>query len=162
MEGPEKTLSVTELVHFLADVVSKNGNLLLNIGPMADGTIPPIQLERLKGLGRWLAINGDAIYATRPWEVAEGVAEGGVQVRYTARGETVYAIMLGERSGPTLLTDLNLIEGSVVKLLGHTEPLAWANTESGVRIELPAQSPNTPAMALSISPRPRLAHYARS
>ena len=59
-------LSVNELVQMLVDIVSKNGNLLLNVGPMADGTISALQVERLEGLGAWLAVNGEAIFGTRP------------------------------------------------------------------------------------------------
>ena len=57
------------------DIVSKNGNLLLNVGPMADGTIIEIQAQRLLNLGKWLQINGEAIYDTRPWLRAEGDTE---------------------------------------------------------------------------------------
>jgi alpha-L-fucosidase len=61
--------SPTELIHLLVDVVSKNGNLLLNIGPRADGTIPEGMRQRLLALGAWLETNGEAIYATRYWKV---------------------------------------------------------------------------------------------
>ncbi|WP_166845177.1 alpha-L-fucosidase [Isoptericola sp. BMS4] len=66
-EGPEHTIGERELIHLLVDVVSKNGNLLLNVGPRADGSIPDLQRERLAALGRWLATNGTAVYGTRPW-----------------------------------------------------------------------------------------------
>lgn len=66
-ETNEDLLSTTAPVHMLADIVSKNGNLLLNVGPTADGVIPWHQAERLLGLGWWLRTNGDAIYGTRPW-----------------------------------------------------------------------------------------------
>ncbi|CAA9342705.1 MAG: GH29, partial [uncultured Gemmatimonadaceae bacterium] len=82
--------SADSLVRILVDVVSKNGNLLLNVGPMADGTIPPPQRARLEAMGAWLATNGEAIYGTRPWVRAEAVAEGGGRVRFTRRGPTVY------------------------------------------------------------------------
>ena len=55
-----------ELVRMFVDIVSKNGNLLLNVGPMADGTIPEIQLSRLRALEAWLKVNGEAIFNTRP------------------------------------------------------------------------------------------------
>ena len=60
------------LIYLLVDIVSKNGNLLLDVGPEADGTIPPVQMTRLQALGAWLEQNGDAIYGTRPWKRAEG------------------------------------------------------------------------------------------
>lgn len=92
-EGPEDHLSARELVHTLVDVVSKNGNLLLNVGPRADGTIPDLQRERLTALGEWLDTNGVAIFGTRPWAVAEDRSSD-VPVRYTWRDGTLYATAL--------------------------------------------------------------------
>jgi alpha-L-fucosidase len=65
-EGPDEYLSAKELVHSFVDIVSKNGNLLINVGPRADGSIPEIQAERLRALGAWLDVAGEAIYGTRP------------------------------------------------------------------------------------------------
>ncbi len=76
-EGEAETIAPNELIYFLVDIVSKNGNLLLDVGPEADGTIPAVQMERLQELGAWLKQNGDAIYGTHPWKQAEGeTAEG--------------------------------------------------------------------------------------
>ena len=66
-EGEAETIAPGDLIALLVDIVSKNGNLLLDVGPKADGTIPPVQMERLKALGAWLKQNGDAIYDTTPW-----------------------------------------------------------------------------------------------
>ncbi len=93
-EGPGDMLSVRELVHLLVDVVAKNGNLLISIGPRPDGTIPPLQGERVIGLGRWLDTNGEAIFDTTPWEVAEGATQDGTEVRFTSGDEALYAILL--------------------------------------------------------------------
>ena len=73
-----------ELVRTFVDIVAKNGNLLLNVGPKADGTIPDPQERRLRALGDWLEVNGEAVFATRPWVVAED-DESEVPVRYTWR-----------------------------------------------------------------------------
>ncbi|MHB9032888.1 MAG: alpha-L-fucosidase, partial [Anaerolineae bacterium] len=157
VEGPEKTLSLAELVHFLVDVVSKNGNLLLNIGPMADGTIPPIQRERLDGLGKWLKVNGAAIYCTRPWFTAEGTSDQGLAVRFTTRAETLYATLLGQpTAGTVLVRGLKALPGSVVHLLGWEQSLNWVQEEDGLRIALPPDLGASPAYALAISPLPRL------
>ena len=90
-EGADDYLSVTELVRSLVDIVSKNGNLLLNVGPMADGTIPDLQRDRLLGLGAWLDVNGEAIFETRPWLSAEGRCGDGTRVRFTQREDALYA-----------------------------------------------------------------------
>ncbi len=60
-------LNTDELIRLFVDIVSKNGNLLLNVGPMPDGTIPALQMQRLDALGAWIEINGAAIFGTRPW-----------------------------------------------------------------------------------------------
>ena len=94
-EGAEHHLTVQDLVRSFVDIVSKNGNLLLNIGPMADGSIPAIQRERLLGLGTWLDVNGAAIFDTRPWVTAEGATDAGIDVRFTRADATLYATLHG-------------------------------------------------------------------
>lgn len=76
MEDASHSMSGAALVRYLVDVVSKNGNLLLNVGPRADGSIPKLQLTALEELGAWMRLNGDAVYGTRPWIRAhdDGVA----------------------------------------------------------------------------------------
>jgi alpha-L-fucosidase len=81
------------------DGVSKNGNLLLNVGPEADGTIPAPQMARLKAFGTWLRANGDAVYGARPWTQAEAVAADGLPVRFTQKNGTIYLIVLGAPIG---------------------------------------------------------------
>ena len=70
-------LSVDALVHLLVDIVSKNGNLLLNVGPAADGRIPHAQAERLLGLGWWLKVNGEAIYDDAAVDARDGLDDRG-------------------------------------------------------------------------------------
>jgi alpha-L-fucosidase len=93
VEDAEDHLSREDVIHSFVDIVSKNGNLLLNVGPKADGTIPEIQKDRLEALGSWLDVNGDAIFASRPWAVAED-DESAVEVRYTHRDGDLYATAL--------------------------------------------------------------------
>jgi alpha-L-fucosidase len=145
-EGPENYLTLPGLVHSFVDIVSKNGNLLLNVGPMADGTIPELQRERLLGLGRWLAINGEAVYGSRPWTVADGQTAEGPDVRFTSRDGAVYAIV---RSAPDLpavtLRGVTIAAGSTVQLLGDETALDWQATAAGPRVMLPRPLP--PAVA---------------
>src|SRR3954464_10562356 len=73
-----------ELIRLLVDVVSKNGNLLLNVGPKADGTVPIEQVTRLQTIGAWLDVNGESIFGTRPWTRSAGVTADATPVRFTA------------------------------------------------------------------------------
>ncbi|MAE96775.1 MAG: alpha-L-fucosidase [Deltaproteobacteria bacterium] len=93
---PEDFITREDLLHSFADIVSKNGNLLLNVGPRGvDAQIPEPQLERLHWLGEYLAANGEAIYGSRPWDRAEGTSEAGAPLRYTQRDGQVREIPLG-------------------------------------------------------------------
>ena len=151
MEGPEQYQSVEGLVRMLVDVVSKNGNMLLNIGPMADGTIPAIQRERLTGLGDWLAVNGEAIFDTRPWQRAEGETDGGIGVRFTQNWDALYATLLDTpTTREIVIKDLQVDAGTKIQLLGNSQPLQWQQTATGVAINLPTL-PNAPAHGLKLS-----------
>ena len=99
-EGEAETIAPDALIYLLVDIVSKNGNLLLDVGPEADGTIPPVQMNRLRALGAWLHQNGDAIYGTRPWTRAVGESKEGIGVRFTRKNANLYAILLGTPKQP--------------------------------------------------------------
>jgi alpha-L-fucosidase len=162
-----------DIIGDLADIVSKNGALLLNIGPRADGTIPEQEQAMLREIGAWLRVNGEAIYRTRPWKVfGEGpteVAEGAftdtkrvsftpADIRFTTAGDTLFAILLGRPEGgaelliQSLGTNLRLLTRPIsqVELLGATAPLEWSREPGGLRVRLPAQLPGANAVVLKI------------
>ena len=153
VEGPEQTISEKDLVHLLVDIVSKNGNLLLNVGPKADGTIPEIQAERLRALGRWLHTNGEAIYGTRPWERADGKTTDGVDVRFTRKGDTVYAILLAKPAGSQVtIESVPAPDGAAVTLLGQDGALEHRAEGGNLTVTLPGGLEESPAYTLKISP----------
>jgi alpha-L-fucosidase len=155
-EGEAQTIAPDKLIALLVDIVSKNGNLLLDVGPEADGTIPPVQMERLKALGAWLAQNGEAIYGTHPWSRAEGKATDGktgdgIDVRFTRRGATLYATLLGEPKGASLtLAGVQAKAGAQVRLLGANAPLAWSQSGDDLKVTMPAALPGKYAYVLAI------------
>jgi alpha-L-fucosidase len=161
------------LVDDLVDIVSKNGALLLNIGPRADGTIPEEDSAILLEIGKWLEINGEAIYGTRPWHIyGEGptaVIEGsfkdterqpfgGDDIRYARKGDTLYAILLdwpgSEAKLPALGRDVGRYSGAIgqVTILGHDRALQWRRDGDALRVALPTQRPCDHAYALKITP----------
>jgi alpha-L-fucosidase len=160
---------VDGLVHDLVDIVSKNGCLLLNIGPRADGTIPEGAANSLREIGAWLRVNGEAIYGTRPWEVfGEGdtpIPAGFKEkdqapytpedIRYTRKGDTLYAICLGWAQGEWLCKSLgsSSAAGTIrhVELLGSGVPLTWRQDEQGLHVAAPAEPPCRHAYTLKIS-----------
>ena len=131
----EDYASPEAFVHLLVDVVSKNGNLLLGVGPMADGTVPPPQVEILRGLGAWLEKNGEAIYGTRPWERFGTLTGDGTEVRFTRNPETgvVYATILGRTRGASLRIEDFAPTPSSVRLVGSATPLDWSREGNALR-----------------------------
>jgi alpha-L-fucosidase len=155
-EGSEHYLSVEALIHLLVDIVSKNGNLLLNVGPMADGTIPELQRERLLGLGQWLDRNGEAIFDTRPWARAEAMTADGVPVRFTQKGDTLYVILLGTpRARQVVILGIQAQANTVVTLLGDKNPVTWRQEDKGLAIILSDGWPGSSAPVFQIRPQPR-------
>ncbi len=151
-EGDEQLLSESELIHMLVDIVSKNGNLLLNVGPMADGRIPTNQAERLRSLGAWLGRNGEAIFDTRPWQRAEGKTASGSPLRFTANDEALYATVLAGVSAEEIcLEGIEPPAEATVHLLGEEGTLSWRQEGTELRIQLPGSLPDAPAHAFKIT-----------
>ena len=144
-----------ELIRLFVDIVSKNGNLLLNVGPRADGTIQAGQIARLRALGDWLAVNGDAIYGARPWQTAEGATDAAIPVRFTSKPDALYAILLGQPApGPLLLHGLRAGPETTVSLLGNERPLPAEPRGNDISLILPERISPSPAHALRIVPPP--------
>jgi alpha-L-fucosidase len=102
-----------------------------------------------------LRTNGDAIFGTRPWSVAEGTTGEELDVRFTRGGESLYAIVLGTPSSNVVtLPDVQPADGAVVELVGRREPLAWKRAGSGIEVELAGRPPTGPAITLRVSPAP--------
>jgi len=143
--------SPASLVDNLVVNVSRNGNLLLNISPRADGTIPDSQQQVLLAIGKWLGINGDAIYGTRPWKVSE---EG--NIHFTTRGQTLYAICLDWPKGNLVIPALGQgkgLDGNITKveLLGHDGTLDFTQDANGLNVKFPAGKPCDYCYALKIT-----------
>ena len=128
------------LVHNLVDVAAKGGNYLLNIGPKADGTIPQPSVERLKAIGEWLTINGEAIYGTD--KLSSDNYKQGELIRFTRKkGENLlYGITLEKPEGEINFKYLKPDEGSEVFLLGYDQPLEWNYTDKGLTVSIPGDA----------------------
>jgi alpha-L-fucosidase len=146
-------MSEAELLELLVKSVAYWGNLLLNVGPAADGTINDIQRDLLGAMGRWLDRNGDGIYGTRYWREQESRTREGQTVYYTARERDVYAFIVG-RPGPEVsLPAADLPEPRRVRLLGSRRPLRWSRRGADVVVELPSSLPSQPIHGLEVRGR---------
>lgn len=152
---------VNMLVDNLVDRVSKNGNLLLNIGPHPDGSIPEEQKELLLGIGAWLDVNGEAIYGTRPWtKYGEGPTKGvggyfseeeddfysAQDIRFTTKEKAFYVIALdwpldGKVVAAELNSDSGLGEIKSVSMLGSSSEIVWDQDEDGLTLHFPEDKP---------------------
>lgn len=151
-EGEAETIASADLISLLVDIVSKNGNLLLDVGPEDDGTIPPVQLERLKALGAWLKQNGEAIYDTLPWERAVGKTAEGDDLRFTRKGSDLYATILETPKGRTATIDgVAARPGMQVTILGDARQLDTNEASGNLQATLPEHLPGNYAYVLKLA-----------
>lgn len=161
---------VSWTLHMLVDIVSKNGNLLLNIVQRPDGSLDPEVETMLHQMADWMAIHGEAIYGTRPWLVhgegavrtkgghfKEDFAYSARDIRFTTKGKTLYAIALGWPQDGQLLVrslakDPAQRDGQVTKvsLLGYPGKVEWTQTAQGLVVHLPASKVSEHTCALKI------------
>lgn len=160
----KKYKSAKTVIHTLADVVSKNGNLLLSVPVRGNGSIDELELAIVEEIGEWMAINSEAIYDTKPWVVfgegpqmesaaplsRQGFNEGrgvpftSADLRFTQKNGTLYAIVM-EWPEDGRVTIKNLKKGtpsmnkeiSTVALLGSTQSLSFSRDENGLHVTLP-------------------------
>ncbi|MHB9855107.1 alpha-L-fucosidase [Streptomyces krungchingensis] len=129
-------MTAEEVVRSLVDIVSKNGNFLLDIGPRADGTIPEIMQTRLRETGRWLRTNGEAIYDTTYWS---RMAQLGEDLRFTVRQNEAFYIHSLAAPGARLTVEapVPVRAGDKVTMLGHDRPLSWTVRNGALVIDVP-------------------------
>ena len=150
-----------ELVHLLVNTVGRGGNLCLNVGPKADGTMPGIMEQRLKDIGSWLAINGDGIYGTRAWhnpaekktivnhteeKKEKSAAESATvttrrSVFYTIKGDDLFVLSTQWPAKGLDIAGLRLPKSTSVQLLGTNKKVGFVNKSTGVSLVPPAVSP---------------------
>ncbi|MBY9012652.1 MAG: alpha-L-fucosidase, partial [Candidatus Lokiarchaeota archaeon] len=144
-------LSSTELIRMLVDIVSKNGNLLLNVGPMPDGTIPEVQKHVLQGIGRWLEINGEGIYGTHPWERADGKTIDNSKIRFTQTKEIIYIHLLNNPKGKSVrILSLKIPQLSTITLLGYNDQLLWEQDQEDLIINIPENLIESPVYVFKV------------
>lgn len=132
----DQYMTAEEIIHTLVDIVSKNGNFLLDIGPKADGTIPAIMERRLREAGAWLKVNGEAIYGTTYWS---RMAQLGEDLRFTVKPDAFYIHSLAEPGATlTVAAPVPVREGDKVTMLGYPRPLNFTIRNGALVIDVPA------------------------
>ncbi len=163
------------VIDMLVDIVSRNGNLLLNFPLPSNGMLDAEEMKILSEITRWMAVNGEAIYATRPWKIfGEGpgtessATQGGFNegkrkdltaedVRFTTKSQALYAFVMGWPEKEAVIAPLatnskqGVVRISNVELLGYPGKVQWGQDESGLKVQLPAERPGDHAIAFKIT-----------
>src|ERR1035441_10074783 len=176
-ETRAETLTAKTVVNMLVDIVSRNGNLLLNFPLPNNGALDPDELKVLEGVTSWMAVNGEGIYATRPWKIAaDGPATDASKavdakfnernrkdlsaqdVRFTTKGDkTVYAFLMGQPQGEAVVKPLGTSSAQSpakivhVQLLGHKGKLEWKQEADGLKVTMPQEKPSEHAVTLKVT-----------
>jgi alpha-L-fucosidase len=164
----------TEVIQMLIDIVSKNGNLLLNVVQTPEGDLEPDVLAILNEIAGWIPANGEGIYGTRPWKVyGEGPSMkkqakgtfGGVKdvrphvstdIRFTSKGETLYAFCMEKPTGDIIIASLGknskLATGQIesIKMLGSDTKIKWSQNNETLIIRKPAKLPSWNVLCFKI------------
>ena len=152
MEKEGDYLTSDELIKKLVDIVSKNGNLLLNVGPISDGRIPEIQKEVLKGIGQWLEINGEGIYGTRPRERSDGKTLDNLDIKFTCNTEVLYIHLLNKPNKKKIrILSIKIPPHSSIKLLGNNDQLTWERKDEDLIINLPENLIEAPVYVFKVN-----------
>jgi alpha-L-fucosidase len=171
----QKYKSGAEIVQMLVDIVSKNGNLLINVVQTPEGDLEPDVLAILDDIAKWTPVNGEGIYGSRPWKIyGEGPSTlknqakgqfgglrdvrpyGPTDIRFTTKGKTLYAFCMTAPTGDISITSLGknskLIDKAVVsvKMLGSDEKLNWSQESDAMVIKKPAKLPDWQVVAFKI------------
>jgi len=146
-ESEEHTLSVQQLVSLLVSTVANNGNLLINIGPKADGTIPEIQAEKLRGLGQWISKNAEAIYGTRCSRRTSISAEE-ADIHFTKKNNDLYMILDRLKEGDTTVFIPDVV-GEPISLDDATN-VSYQPKKDGIEISIKAHKASDCAVVLKI------------
>ena len=150
-------------IHRLVENTCRNGALLLVVSPRADGALPYEQRQVLHSIAGWMDVNGEAVRGTRPWitpgegalTLAQGQSHTGRDIRFTRRGDTLYAVFMAWPGAEAVITSIprGKLPGEVrrVYLLGHNEPLEFTHDAAGLKVKMPSEQPCAHAFTLKIS-----------
>jgi alpha-L-fucosidase len=156
------------VIDMLADIVSRNGNLLLNLPLPNSGELDSDEVRVLESITAWMAVNGEGIYGTRPWKIyGEGPStetKGDAKfneknrrdltahdIRFTTKNGSLYAFIMGWPEKEAIVPSLAKTGIRNVELLGHKAQITWTQTEEGLKVQLPSEKPGDHAITLKIA-----------